>query len=136
MLLFKKAFSYIKTEQIHNYYFRQKWNCRYISPHDLAAMSKNNKLQHEWLFDPKYAYSVYINGKGMFSWLLCIFYTKQHNGSKTWNNTVTINCRPDTGEDILVHAISWNKKTSKNTHKFLHMGHLVYVFFQAKKWCV
>ena len=34
----------------------------------------------------------------MFCSLCCIFDTKQHNGSKTWNNTVTIKCRPDTAE--------------------------------------
>ena len=69
-------------------------------------MSKGNKFQHKWLFDPKYAYCektktwslVYIDGKGMFCSLCRIFDTKQHNGFKTWNNTANIRCRPDTAE--------------------------------------
>ena len=50
-------------------------------------MSKGNKFQHKWLFDPKYAHCektktwslVYIDGKGMFCSLCHIFDTKQHN---------------------------------------------------------
>ena len=53
---FKKIFSDIKTEQIHNYYFYQQRNGRHISSQGLAAMSKDNKCQHKWLFDPKYVY--------------------------------------------------------------------------------
>ena len=77
-----------------------------ISSKDLATLSKDNKCQHKWLFDPKYAYCektktwslVYIDGKGMFGSLCRIFDTKQHNGFKTWNNTANIICRPDTAE--------------------------------------
>ena len=69
-------------------------------------MSKDNKFQHKWLFDPKYAYCektktwslIYIDRKGMFCSLCRIFDTKQHNGFKTWNNTANIRCRPDTVE--------------------------------------
>ena len=53
---FKNIFSDIKTEQIHNYYFCQQQNCRHVSSKDLTAMSKDNKFQHKWFFDPKYAY--------------------------------------------------------------------------------
>ena len=53
---FKKIFSDMKTEQIHNYYFCQQQNWTQISSQDLAAMSKDNKFQHKPLFDPKYAY--------------------------------------------------------------------------------
>ena len=81
---FIKIFSDIKTEQIHNYY-------RHISSQDLAAMSKDNKFQHNWLSDPKYNYCektkawslVYIYGKGMFCSLCRIFDKKQQKGFKT-----------------------------------------------------
>ena len=53
---FKTIFSDIKIEQIHNCYFCQQGNCRRISSKDLPAMSKDNKFQHKWFFDPKYAY--------------------------------------------------------------------------------
>ena len=53
------------------------------------------------MLDTKYIYCkkskiwclVYIYVKGMFCSLCCIFDTKQHNGFKTWNNTVKIRCR-------------------------------------------
>ena len=48
--------SNVKAEQINNYYFCQQRNYRYASSQDLAAMSKDNNLQQEWLFHPKYAY--------------------------------------------------------------------------------
>ena len=41
---------------------------------------------------------VYIDGKGMFCSLYCIFDTKQHNDFKTCSNTANIRCRPDTAE--------------------------------------
>ena len=77
-----------------------------ISSKDLATLSKDNKCQHKWLFDPKYAYCektktwslVYIDGKGIFCSLCPIFDTKQHNGFNKWNNTANIRCRPDTAE--------------------------------------
>ena len=69
-------------------------------------MSKDNKFQHKWLFYAKYTYCektktwnlVYIDGKGMFCSLCCMFDTKQHNGFKTCNITANIICRPDTAE--------------------------------------
>ena len=44
---FKKIFSDIKTEQIHNYYFCQQQSCRHISLKNLAAVSKDNKFWHK-----------------------------------------------------------------------------------------
>ena len=69
-------------------------------------MNKGNKFQHKLLFEPRYSYCektktwslVYIAGKVMFCSLCRIFYTKQHNGFKTWNNTANIRYRPDTVE--------------------------------------
>ena len=52
----KKMLSNVKAEQINNYYFCQQRNYRYASSQDLAAMSKDNNLQQEWLFHPKHAY--------------------------------------------------------------------------------
>ena len=108
---FKKLFSDIKTEQIHNDYFCQQRNCRHISSQDLAAMSKDSKFQYKQLLDPKYAYCektktlslVYIDGKD-------IFHTKQHNCFKTWNNTANI--------DV---ALTQLKDTSKVKCKNMHM---------------
>ena len=66
-------------------------------------MSKGNKFQHRQLFDPKYTYCenlIYIDEKGMFCSLCCIFDTKQHYGFFTWNNTANITanirCHRDT----------------------------------------
>ena len=72
---------------------------------DLAKMSKDNKFQYKWLFGPKYAYCektktwnlVHIDGKGVFCSLCHVFDRKKHNGFKTWNNTASIRCCPDTG---------------------------------------
>ena len=69
-----------------------------ISSKDLATLSKDNKCQHKWLFDPKYAYCektktwslVYIDGKGMFCSLCRIFDTKQHNGFKLGTTLLTL----------------------------------------------
>ena len=79
---------------------------KFISSQDLAAISKDNKFQHKWLFYPKYAYCektktwslIPTDGEGMFCSLSRIFDTKQHNGFKSWNNTANIRCRPDTVE--------------------------------------
>ena len=56
-------------------------------------MTKDNKFQHKWLFDPDYAFCkeaedwnlVYIDGKGMFCTLCRTYNTKQKNGLKQWN---------------------------------------------------
>ena len=72
--LFKKVFNDLDPSKVHNYYFCTEKNCKEICSADLKAMSKDNKFQHKWLFDPSYSFCenttkwnlVYIEGEGMF----------------------------------------------------------------------
>ena len=53
--VFKKVFSDLVPSHIHNYHFCTEINCKDICTKDSATMKKDNKFQHKWLFDPKYA---------------------------------------------------------------------------------
>ena len=65
--------------KVHNYYFCTEKNCKEICSADLNAMSKDNKFQHKWLFDPSYSFCenttkwnlVYIGGGGGGGMFLC-----------------------------------------------------------------
>ena len=67
-------------------------------------MSKDNKFQHKWIFDPKLAFCdkshkwclTYIDGKGMFCALCRIYNTEHGNESKAWNSTGNVRCRTGT----------------------------------------
>ena len=71
--LFKKVFNDLDPSKVH-YYFCTEKNCKEISSADLKAMSKDNKFQHKWLFDPSYSFCenttkwnlVYMRGKVCF----------------------------------------------------------------------
>ena len=83
--LFKKVFNDLDPSKVHNYYFCTEKNCKKIFSADLKAMSKDNKFQHKWLFDPSYSFCenttkwnlVYIEGEGMFCAVCREFDAKQ-----------------------------------------------------------
>ena len=95
---FQNIFNNIKMIDIHNYYICSERNCTEISKEDRANMSKDNKFQHKWLFDPKIAFCdrshkwclTYIYDKGMFCALCRIYNTKQSNDLKVWNFTANV----------------------------------------------
>ena len=102
---FRKIFPGLDPTQIHNFHVCQQHNCREISSTGLRVMTKDNKFQHKWLFDPQHAYCektntwnlVYIDGKGMFCGSCRGFDTKQpKNGGKQWNSEPNVRCRTET----------------------------------------
>ena len=60
---FKKVYKDFDPNQIHNYYFCHERNCKEICSTDLASMTKGNKFQHKWLFDPAYTFCEKTNKK-------------------------------------------------------------------------
>ena len=92
-------------------------------------MSKDNKFQHKWLFDPKIAFCdkshkwclTYIDGKGMFCALCRIYNTKQSNDLKVWNSTANLRCRTETirqhfqsKSSIHIQAVGMDSQKKKN----------------------
>ena len=49
-------FNNIRMNDIHNYYICSERNCTEICKEVRANMSKDNKFQYKWLFDPKIAF--------------------------------------------------------------------------------
>ena len=113
----------MQSSNIHNYYFCQHRGCNEISLNDLTAMSKNKNSQHNWLFNPSYAYCthsqlwnlVYIDGQGMFRALCREFEGKQNNnGLKQWNCAPNVRYRTDT---VQAHLSNRMHQESVQAHK-------------------
>ena len=105
LIEFQKHFPNISSDKIHNYYFCHDRKCSEICSNDLRTMSKDKKFQHNWLFNPEYAYCnhselwslVYIDGHGMFCALCRRFDAKQKkNGVKQWNCIPNVRYRTET----------------------------------------
>ena len=103
IISFQNIFNNIRMCDILNYYICSERNCTEIRK-DRANMSKDNKFQHKWLFDPEIAFCdrshkwclTYIDGNRIFCALCHIYNTKQSNDLKVWNSIANVRCRTET----------------------------------------
>ena len=153
---FKIIFPNLEPKQIHNFYFCSDRNCKDICLEDSAKMKKNNKFQHNWLFDASYGRCpttkkwslVYIDGHGMFCSLCRKYDVKMNNALKTWNCIPNVRCRTDTisshftnKTSIHHEAVTANRRRStsyfdkEEENKITSLKNDVYFkIFQALYW--
>ena len=108
-------------KRIHNYYICKRLNCNDISSEEKQKMTKDNKFQHRWLFDPALGQCphtgiwtlIFVEGQGMFCGLCRMHDTSQPTtGLKIWNSKPNVRCRQET---IRLHYIS-----PSDTQKTMH----------------
>ena len=114
----------IWPSKVHNYYFCTEKNCKEICSAELKAMSKDNKFQHKWLFDPSYSFCentpkwnlVYIEGGGMFCAVCREFDAKQKKTVQKYS-IPNVRCRITTIEKHLKSEMHEDAMFAHNRRK-------------------